>query len=167
MSVSRAIGCCLLVLFCCSSSAMVIAQESTPPAATAEVTAQPAGNVAKPGAGAHDPLSAGNALTVFSSLILVLVIMLALAWLLRRMQLTRSGGSGSIQMLSQLPLGTREKVVLLRVGEENVLVGCSPAGVNRVHSWTGAAPEADAGVAAQPGFAAAMQSVLQRGAASK
>ena len=41
--------------------------------------------------------------------------------------------SGLIEVVSGISLGTREKVVLLRVGREQVLVGVSPAGMRTLH----------------------------------
>ena len=55
------------------------------------------------------------------------------AWLAKRM---RNGGAfqgGVIQVISGLSLGGREKVVLLRVADEQVLVGISPAGMRALH----------------------------------
>ncbi len=152
----------------CLAAVPAFAADTAPAAAAENTTATGKTTAAapverKPAGVANDPLSAGNALTVFSSLILVLVIMLGLAWLLRRLQLARPGGSGAIQMVAQLPLGTREKVVLLRVGEQNILVGCSAAGVNRVHSWSGdSVPAMDHHAVPAAGFGAALQSVLSR-----
>ncbi len=117
---------------------------------------------------AHEPLSAGNAMNVFSSLMLVLVVLIAVVWLMKRFQVARPGTSGAITLISQMPVGAREKVVLLRIGEENILVGSSPAGVNRLHSWqSDDAPVGSETTTAGKSFGAALQTVIaNRGAAS-
>ncbi len=67
------------------------------------------------------------------SLAAVLALVAGLAWLARKL---RSGGrlkTGLIEIVSGISLGTREKVVLLRVGQEQILVGVSPSGMRTLH----------------------------------
>jgi len=76
---------------------------------------------------------AGSALRMVLSLGAVLGLVAALAWVARRL---RAGGmlkTGLIEIVSGVSLGAREKVVLLRVGQEQVLVGVSPAGMRALH----------------------------------
>jgi len=75
----------------------------------------------------------GPALRMLLSLGAVLAVLAGCAWLAQRL---RSGGSfktGLIEVVSGISLGGREKVVLLRVGGEEVLVGISPAGMRPLH----------------------------------
>jgi flagellar protein FliO/FliZ len=80
------------------------------------------------------PSTAGGLLRVVIALIVVLAAVLAAAWLARRMR-AFSGGSGNAQleMLAQLPLGTRERAVLVRVGDSQVLIGVAPGNVRTLH----------------------------------
>jgi flagellar protein FliO/FliZ len=66
---------------------------------------------------------------VLLSLALVLALIVVLARMLRRIQCARGGGGPTLDILAQLALGPRERIVLLRVGERQALVGVSPAGV--------------------------------------
>jgi flagellar protein FliO/FliZ len=66
---------------------------------------------------------------VLLSLGLVLALIFALAWVLRRLQFARAGGGHTLDVLAQLALGPRERILLLRVGERQALIGVSPAGV--------------------------------------
>jgi flagellar protein FliO/FliZ len=70
----------------------------------------------------------------------VLAVVAALAWLARRLRGAAAQRGSLIEIVSALPLGTREKVLLLRVGEEQVLVGISPAGMRALHVIKAAAP---------------------------
>lgn len=73
------------------------------------------------------------ALRMIVSLVAVLAILGACAWLARRL---RDGGrlrTGLIEIVSGISLGGREKVVLLRVRGEQILVGISPAGMRPLH----------------------------------
>jgi flagellar protein FliO/FliZ len=73
----------------------------------------------------------------------VLALVAALAWLAQRLRQGTRARGGLIEIVGGLSLGTREKVVLLRVGNEQVLVGMSPAGMRALHvirDAPGAAP---------------------------
>lgn len=66
------------------------------------------------------------------SLAAVLALVAGLAWLLRRFRGGQLQG-GLIQIVSGLSLGPKERVVLLRVGDEEVLVGLTPSGISPLH----------------------------------
>ena len=89
---------------------------------------------AQPMPGAMDSGSViGPALRMVASLAAVLALVGGLAWLAGKL---RSGGrlkTGLIEIVSGVSLGAREKVVLLRVGQEQVLVGVSPSGMRALH----------------------------------
>lgn len=75
----------------------------------------------------------GPALRMLGSLVAVLAIVGALAWVAQRL---KNGGhlqSGLIQVVSGVSLGNREKVVLLRVNDEEILVGVGPTGMRSLH----------------------------------
>ncbi|WP_371826042.1 flagellar biosynthetic protein FliO [Photobacterium sp. GJ3] len=67
----------------------------------------------------------------FGSLMLVLVLIVFLAWLLRRMKLPGvSGGDHGLQVVRQVVVGQRERIVLVQVGEEQVLIGVTPQNIS-------------------------------------
>ncbi|MBB3046358.1 flagellar protein FliO/FliZ [Litorivivens lipolytica] len=105
--------------------------------------------IAQSAARAAEPISYGNALSVVTGLAMVVALLFALAWLMRRNKGVLGNGSQKIAVISQLPVGVREKVLLLRVGEENVLVGYSGGGLQALHAWHGDIP-ADIEVTDQP-----------------
>jgi len=100
--------------------------------------------------------SAAGLLRVVLALIVVLAAVLAAAWLARRMRALSGGGSASLQILAQLPLGTRERAVLVRVGDCQVLIGVAPGHVSTLHVLERPAellaetPMAEAGAAQAP-----------------
>lgn len=84
----------------------------------------------------------GPVLRMVVSLAAVLAVVAGLAWVAQKL---RAGGrlkSGLIEIVSGVSLGAREKVVLLRVGQEQILVGVSPSGMSALHVIrdAGAAP---------------------------
>ncbi len=86
------------------------------------------------------PLSYGNALNVIGSLMLVLALLFAAAWVMRRGQGFIKPKAGHIQIVSHVALGVKEKVLLLKVGEENILVACSSGNMRSLHTWQGELP---------------------------
>ena len=74
----------------------------------------------------------GPLLRMVMSLALVLALVVAFAWLAKRFRGGQMQG-GLIQIVSGLSLGPKDRVVLLRVGHEEVLVGLSPSGMRALH----------------------------------
>jgi len=106
---------------------------------------------------------------VLLSLVLVLALIVGLAWALRRLQSLRGGGLHAMQVVAQLPLGPRERVVLIQVGERQALVGVAPGGVTSLQLLEGSVMPVDAG-AAKTGVASdpsavtgRMRDLLERG----
>ncbi len=67
------------------------------------------------------------------ALLLVLGAVSALAWLLKRVRGFGAGAGGALDVLAQVPLGHKERAVLLRVGTTQILVGVAPGRVNTLH----------------------------------
>ncbi|MCW8328188.1 flagellar biosynthetic protein FliO [Photobacterium sp. SDRW27] len=77
------------------------------------------------------PAADMNIATTLAALVLVVVLILFLAWLLKRMKLPGlQGGDSSMKILRQLPLGQKERIVLLQVGEEQMLVGVTQQNIS-------------------------------------
>lgn len=74
----------------------------------------------------------GPLLRMIVSLAVVLALVGVFAWLAKRFRGGQMQG-GLIQIVSGLSLGPKDRVVLLRVGQEEVLVGVSPAGMRALH----------------------------------
>ncbi|MBK1694239.1 flagellar biosynthetic protein FliO [Chromatium weissei] len=67
-------------------------------------------------------------------LILVILLILFMAWLLRRLPGTMMQGSQIIEILAVRVIGNRERLLLIQVGEEQLLVGLTPAGLCHLHT---------------------------------
>ena len=110
---------------------------------------------AAPNAAAHGG-APGGALEVTLALLLVVGLIAALAWAARRMR--RFGGtSDRIQVLSDRSLGPKERCVLVRVGDTDILVGVAPGSVQTLHVFaaganTDAPPAPPAKTPALPNF---------------
>jgi flagellar protein FliO/FliZ len=75
------------------------------------------------------PLSAGSLTQLTLSLIAIVALILAISWALKRLKLAGPRGSGDMAVIDQISVGPRERVVLVRVGESQVLVGVGTGGV--------------------------------------
>ena len=74
---------------------------------------------------------------MIGSFALVLAIMAALLWALRKLQ-TRLNSQNSgrrLQVIESLSIGPRQKFALLRVGEHEVLVGITPTQMTSLAHW--------------------------------
>jgi flagellar protein FliO/FliZ len=57
------------------------------------------------------------------SLFLVIFLILALAWLLKRMRFSALNNQNGLSVIRQLPVGTKERVAVIQAGEEQFLIG--------------------------------------------
>ncbi len=73
------------------------------------------------------------AIRMVLGLTFVLALLGATAWVSRRFRKGAMARGGQIEVISGLSLGARERVVLLRVGGDQVLVGVSPSGMRALH----------------------------------
>ncbi len=96
--------------------------------AAAEVTA-PAMASALPGGGGI----AGQLVQLLLGLLLVIGVIFLLAWLVRRMQQIVPRGGQVIQLLASQSLGARERLLLVQVGDEQILLGLTPGTITALH----------------------------------
>ncbi len=66
-------------------------------------------------------------------LAIVLVSIVGLAWLMKRAGGLRSSAQGTLRVIDGIALSARERIVLVQVGDTQVLLGVAPGRVNRVH----------------------------------
>jgi flagellar protein FliO/FliZ len=70
---------------------------------------------------------------ILISLVLVLLIIFVSAWLLRRYGRFPGVADGNLKVLGALSVGQRERILLLQVGKEQVLVGVTSSRITRLH----------------------------------
>ncbi len=83
--------------------------------------------------GAPHPVGVGGLSEVAFALIIVLAAIFVIAWLVRRMRLVGNRLGGAIDVLANVPLGQKERAVLLKVGTTQILLGVAPGRVNTLH----------------------------------
>jgi flagellar protein FliO/FliZ len=100
-------------------------------------------------------VSTGGYLQMVLGLAIVLGLVGATAWLLKRFSALPGTGAGLIRVVGAAAVGQRERVVLVEVGETWLLLGVAPGQVRRLHTMakTESAVPAHAAAPADQGFA--------------
>ena len=101
--------------------------------------------------------SSSGLLRVTIALLVVIGAVIFAGRFARRMRGFSGGSNSALEVIGQLPLGARERAVLIRVGERQLLLGVAPGSVRTLHVFDDMpiAREATAeGAAARPSFKA-------------
>lgn len=80
--------------------------------------------------GSATPSTAGNLFQVLLGLIVVLALMAGAAWLLRRFNTAKGISNTSIKIVGAASVGTRERVVVVEIADQWIVVGVAPGRVN-------------------------------------
>ena len=87
------------------------------------------------GAGAPvEPFASPYLLKLTGGLILVVIAIFAFAWLVKKLNLNQQSPQGLIRIVAGLPLGTRDRIVLVQVGDEQILLGLTPGRIEKLHT---------------------------------
>jgi flagellar protein FliO/FliZ len=65
-------------------------------------------------------------------LLLVLALIPAAAWLLRRAGLAQSASNSGLRVVAQLALGPRDRIVIIEVADRRWMLGVSASGIRRL-----------------------------------
>ena len=79
------------------------------------------------------PPSVGGLGQVTLALLLVLAAVFAVAWVVKRVRGFGNRVGDAIDVIADIPLGQKERAVLLKVGKAQILVGVAPGQVNTLH----------------------------------
>jgi flagellar protein FliO/FliZ len=79
-------------------------------------------------------LAAGYLSQLVGGLVLVILAIVVLAWFLRRLPGVAIPGREVIQILAVRSIGARERLMLVQVGEEQLLIGVSATGMRHLHT---------------------------------
>ena len=102
--------------------------------------------------------------TVSGTLVLIILVMIALAWLARRSGLTRRLGddAGRLTIVATKSLGNRERVVLLDIGDERLVLGVTAAHITCLTVQERPVSEICNEISPPPSFAVLIDSFRQR-----
>ena len=80
-----------------------------------------------------EPVGVDVILQLVLSMALVIGVIILFAWLMRRVGSFSGQAGGTLRILGGLSLGTREKLVLVKVGDTQLLLGVAPGRVSKLH----------------------------------
>ena len=110
-----------------------------------------------------EPMAAGSLLQMVLGLSAVLALIIGLAWVMRRLGGIPGAAAGSLRVLGGLSMGTRERVVLIQVGETQLLIGVAPGRVQTLHVLDQPVQPDEAHTAGKGSFATSLNAALRRG----
>jgi flagellar protein FliO/FliZ len=96
--------------------------------------------VAKQGAdlaGVEGPMTTSYVAQILISFLVVIGFIFLMAWLMRRSGRFGSGSGQVIKIISSMSLGMREKIIVIEVGGENIVVGVAPGQIRTLHVLNG------------------------------
>jgi flagellar protein FliO/FliZ len=92
---------------------------------------------AAPQVSEHIPVStAGSMVQVTVSLLVVLAAVFVAGWVVKKLRGFGRLQSDAVRIIADLPLGTKERAVLVQVGSQQILLGVAPGRVNTLHVLT-------------------------------
>jgi flagellar protein FliO/FliZ len=98
----------------------------------------------------NGPGAAGLLQTIFA-LLLVLGLLIGLAWLLKRYGPKPGGGLANLRVVGALNIGGRERIMVVEVGDQWIVVGAAPGRVNALHTMPRQDVDLGAGTGAAQG----------------
>ncbi len=114
--------------------------------------------------GGNSSLSFQEVASWIASLLLVLAIFLFCVWVIRKTQHWVAAPAQQLKIVTALALGMREKLVLIQVGDKQVLLGVTPGRIDKILELTGD-EQISTGIAPAEGapFAQKLAQVMKKG----
>ncbi len=122
-----------------------------------------AAEVAKKASTIADAAPAEGILQVVMALVLVLLLIVGMGWLMRRVTAFSYGNGSAIRVLGGVPVGQRERAVLVQVGEQQLLLGVAPGRVQTLYVLPQPINVGSNSTAEGESFADRLSAVLKRG----
>jgi flagellar protein FliO/FliZ len=130
-----------------ASAQMDFATPTTRAASVTTAAATPAhtttAHTAKPATFGEAPSAAGAVGGTVFALLFVLALILALAWLAKRMPGVAGASNPALRIVGSLSLGPRERVVVVDVGGTQLLLGVGAGGTRALHTLAAPLPVAE------------------------
>lgn len=87
-------------------------------------------------------IGAGQWIKLLLGMAAILLLIFGSAWMVKRLGGMSASGGGTIKVLAVLPLGTRERVALIEVGGQQILIGVTAQQVTTLHTFSEAVVKA-------------------------
>ncbi|MCA2014852.1 flagellar biosynthetic protein FliO [Vibrio tritonius] len=97
--------------------------------------------------------------TTVGSLLFVIALILFLGWLMKRMRVPTIGQQKGLSIVRQIPVGTKERIMIVQAGEEQFLVGATSQSIQLIAKLD--TPLAQEEISATP-FAMQLSNLLKK-----
>ncbi len=87
--------------------------------------------------------STGSMLQMLLGLAVVLAVILAAAWFLRRIGMPHAASNHLLKPIGSLALGTRERVVVIEIADQWLVLGVTAQQISTLHTLSKRTPDAD------------------------
>ncbi|MEP3563284.1 MAG: flagellar biosynthetic protein FliO [Marinobacter sp.] len=121
--------------------------------ALAEQAAEPAKDAAR-----NTPDTVGMIVSLGLGLVAVIAVIYGCAWLIRRMTGMAGMNNNAIRVVSVLAIGTRERIALVEVGGQQILLGITPGSIRTLQVFD--EPVVDASNTGTSDFARKLQGLI-------
>jgi flagellar protein FliO/FliZ len=106
-----------------------VAVAEPPPLFTSPISAK------KPVPATGSAVVTSDPFTIIFALLFIVLLIFFVAWLMRRVGAIPIANGQAMKVVAGLSVGTREKVILLDVGGEQLLIGVAPGRISHLHSF--------------------------------
>ncbi|AXS82417.1 MULTISPECIES: flagellar biosynthetic protein FliO [Marinobacter] len=120
--------------------------------------AQETASTAAPASPIRSPDTLGTIVSLGLGLVAVIAVIYGCAWIIRRMNGMTGMNNNAIKVVSVMAIGTRERIALIEVGSQQILLGITPSAIRTLHVFD--EPVVDAGNANSGDFARRLQTMI-------
>lgn len=105
----------------------------------------------------------GHVLQMVLSLGIIVILIASCAYAIRKISFTQGRSDNAIKIVASLSLGAREKLVLIQIGEQQILLSMTPGEINKIVVFDEpvVSSERDAGLS---NFKRTLQEIMTKGA---
>ncbi|MCW8347644.1 flagellar biosynthetic protein FliO [Vibrio sp. ZSDZ65] len=93
------------------------------------------------------------------ALVLVVMVILGLAWLLKRMKVPSMINQQGLKIVRQIPVGTKERIAIVEAGDEQFLVGITAQSIQLISKLETPLTQEES---TQPAFAAQLSKLMKK-----
>ncbi|MBC7185047.1 MAG: flagellar biosynthetic protein FliO [Marinobacter sp.] len=120
--------------------------------------AQQTANSSAPASPVRAPDTIGTIVSLGLGLVAVIAVIYGCAWIIRRMNGMTGMNNNAIKVVSVMAIGARERIALIEVGGQQILLGITPSAIRTLHVFD--EPVVDPGNATSGDFARRLQSMI-------
>lgn len=122
------------------------------------VVAQETAKTSAPDSPVRAPDTLGTIVSLGLGLVAVVAVIYGCAWIIRRMNGMTGMNNNAIKVVSVMAIGARERIALIEVGGQQILLGITPSAIRTLHVFD--EPVVEAGSAGSSDFARRLQGMI-------